>query len=867
MKKSALLLIAILTANTLAFASTYYGFKIGGVAVNSDNYKNVTGNYIKANYDGAYSVVYDPTTNTVTLDNVKIERTGSDNRCIFNENNSGLKVVIKNSCYFSSTTCAAIRIEANTTISGDTPDALLRVNCSDGDANCVYVVDGATLTLDHLFSQMYLTGNTNSTIEAKGNGEKLVVHHSRLTASSEGGSAIVDFAEVTSDNSLMLMDINSSSKQAVSNVSAFNISANPNPPVVGYANHISNVYEIHYTGTAQFSSGQKTFISGGSALKGQDIIITTYIYINSDIFPDQAFRGWLLNKFGSTISSAELITVRDIDFTTYPELRDVKNWEGIQYLPCLRSLDFRGGSANTFGDLTKCSDLTYLNCSQNNMTQDDWKTVMNNLPKVAGGKIYTFVSHAYNDGNVLPRRLHVATAYSRNWQVFTDRGEIRCDEDYTPIDRDFFPDYYFRKTLYELDFGSDCILYDSENKTLTEVKLPAVQTSTGSYAGQITDVTGIEYFTNMAKFTCEHNRLVSIDVSKNPKLKSLYCSSNRITAEGWDRIIENLHGNEIAIYGYLNGYSGDSNAKPTFIQVSEAKKKNCTLYYYLTSWQPYSDYVAINYNNFPDANFRKYLLSRDFGADERLYADEALTVDMMLIDVKGIADLTGIQYFPNLGYLRADGNKLEKLDLRDNTKLYDLSCDNNGMTELYLPESESLTRLSCNSNNLTSLDVSGHSKLRYLSANFNQLSSLKLGNNNVLEYLYCAVNQLKGEAMDQLIAELPSSIVEGEFHIINTNSAFTEGNEMTAEQVAAAIARGVTPYCYDGQKWVPYPIEQQFERGDVNEDGNINAGDVSALYSVILGTDITFAHNADLNNDGNVNAGDVSTLYELILAK
>lgn len=58
-----------------------------------------------------------------------------------------------------------------------------------------------------------------------------------------------------------------------------------------------------------------------------------------------------------------------------------------------------------------------------------------------------------------------------------------------------------------------------------------------------------------------------------------------------------------------------------------------------------------------------------------------------------------------------------------------------------------------------------------------------------------------------------------------------------------------------------------FDKGDVNEDGNINAGDVSALYSVILGTDLTFARNADLNDDGNVNAGDVSTLYELILAK
>ncbi len=54
--------------------------------------------------------------------------------------------------------------------------------------------------------------------------------------------------------------------------------------------------------------------------------------------------------------------------------------------------------------------------------------------------------------------------------------------------------------------------------------------------------------------------------------------------------------------------------------------------------------------------------------------------------------------------------------------------------------------------------------------------------------------------------------------------------------------------------WDPFP-------GDLNEDYEVNSGDVSALYNVILsgGTDY------DLNGDGTVNAGDISTLYQLIL--
>ena len=50
---------------------------------------------------------------------------------------------------------------------------------------------------------------------------------------------------------------------------------------------------------------------------------------------------------------------------------------------------------------------------------------------------------------------------------------------------------------------------------------------------------------------------------------------------------------------------------------------------------------------------------------------------------------------------------------------------------------------------------------------------------------------------------------------------------------------------------------------DLNADGNVNSGDVSALYTAILSgnTDTLY----DLNGDGNVNSGDVSALYTIIL--
>ncbi len=54
-------------------------------------------------------------------------------------------------------------------------------------------------------------------------------------------------------------------------------------------------------------------------------------------------------------------------------------------------------------------------------------------------------------------------------------------------------------------------------------------------------------------------------------------------------------------------------------------------------------------------------------------------------------------------------------------------------------------------------------------------------------------------------------------------------------------------------------------KGDLNGDGNVNVGDVSALYKAILAgsTDSKY----DINDDGNVNVGDVSALYKLILGQ
>ena len=129
--------------------------------------------------------------------------------------------------------------------------------------------------------------------------------------------------------------------------------------------------------------------------------------------------------------------------------------------------------------------------------------------------------------------------------------------------------------------------------------------------------------------------------------------------------------------------------------------------------------------------------------------------------------------------------------------------------------------------------------------------------------LNCELNNIKDARMDELIAKVPTSIVEGGFHLSNPcDPEIAEGNVITNAQVKAAYDRGVIPYRFDGREWVPF-VYTQYQKGDINHDGNVNTGDVSELYKAILNG--WSDPECDLNGDGSVNAGDVSAMYTIIL--
>jgi len=243
--------------------------------------------------------------------------------------------------------------------------------------------------------------------------------------------------------------------------------------------------------------------------------------------------------------------------------------------------------------------------------------------------------------------------------------------------------------------------------------------------------------------------------------------------------------------------------------------------------------IAINATNFPDENFRNYLLQQGYGQDGVLTEEEILGIKNLDVWSKSINSLNGIEYFTALTDLYCGGNKLTSLDVSKNTALVFLSCGNNQLTSLDVSKNTALTLLECGGNKLSSLDVSKNVELTYLACGVNQLTSLDvsmnsaltglicegnllsvidvsknkaltslrccnlqltaldLSNNSMLTTLICSSNIISGANMDNLINSLPvrEATNQGEIYVINLSDA-SEGNVCTKSQVAALKAKG-----------------------------------------------------------------------------
>lgn len=157
----------------------------------------------------------------------------------------------------------------------------------------------------------------------------------------------------------------------------------------------------------------------------------------------------------------------------------------------------------------------------------------------------------------------------------------------------------------------------------------------------------------------------------------------------------------------------------------------------------------------------------------------------------------------NLWHLSCENNQLTELNVSGCTSLSDLDCSCNQLTSIDVSTCAGLRSLACVQNLLTTLDVTNNSRLQSLECAANKLTRLDLSGCTELELLSCCNNQIKGEAMDSLVANLPTrNDFPGTLTILNKDFE-TEQNEMSSAQVAIAKSKGWEPLYWDAG-WKEY---------------------------------------------------------------
>ena len=397
----------------------------------------------------------------------------------------------------------------------------------------------------------------------------------------------------------------------------------------------------------------------------------------------------------------------------------------------------------------------------------------------------------------------------------TSEVVIEPTHDGIPIDAEHFPNATFRNyissTSANYDRDGDGYLSDDEISMVTWMNVASKN---------ISDLTGIEYFTAMTSLYCHNNPLGTLDLSGCKELRSLQCNgcqltslivpqsitsiqcyNNRIGFAAMNALIESLPNVSTGVFMVMLASGTDQNVC-TQGHVAAAQAKGWNVYN--SSNQAYSGAdIAINGTNFPDANFRSYI-SDNLDTDHNGELSQAEIAAVTVIDVRnmGINDLTGIGFFPYLKELycmntdEADNdNHLTSLDLSDNPELTYVGCGQNGtLASLNITNCAKLENLHCASNNLTTLDVTHNPKLWRIYCANNKLTTLNLSNNTALTNLICGENQLTSLDLSNNTALTYLSCYSNQLTSLNAsnNSALTylscSNNQLTSLNVSSYTA-------------------------------------------------------------------------------
>lgn len=407
----------------------------------------------------------------------------------------------------------------------------------------------------------------------------------------------------------------------------------------------------------------------------------------------------------------------------------------------------------------------------------------------------------------------------------TDKTIIISDNYVAILNSSYFPDQNFRTKLYNSYFNKGYI-----NST------DVINTTSLNVSGcNISDLTGLRYFTYLRNLNCSSNNLSSLPTLSNV-LTSLFCNNNQLTA------LPTLPSTIQTLYAGSNKFNG---------QLSITGKPNLT---------------TLDVSN----NTMITILNCSGNALTSLSYYGCTALKNLNCSSNNLSSLPTLPI--GLTNLYCNNNKLTSLpDLPDGLTVID--CSYNQLTSLPMLPSD-ISSLNVRGNLFTTLGIWGRTKLKYLDCSScsklttldcanNALTSLNIANCPALSLLQINNNQLKGEAMGNIISSLPtrSSSNPGTFRVLTANYD-GEGNVITTSQVELARNKYWYPLQWKDGAWSNIPVAVP---GDVNGDGYVSSADITTLYDYLLTNESSNLVNGDVDGDGNITSGDITAVYTILL--
>ena len=280
-----------------------------------------------------------------------------------------------------------------------------------------------------------------------------------------------------------------------------------------------------------------------------------------------------------------------------------------------------------------------------------------------------------------------------------------------------FRDYVSRKIDTREPFG---ILTPEEYMTVTsiDVNQAANRSRMGPPIPYIHDLTGIEYFRNLASLNLCENPVSGLDLSRLSRLRELLCDHCSLTEL------------DLSACPELVCLHCDSNLLHTLnlTGCTELEELFCD----------HNQLTALDISDCPKLIKCICRMNRLAALDISCNPE----LDWLFCSFNQLTGLN-LSGCPNLTSLECGNNLLEALDLSHNPKLDRLQCQTNLFRELDVSSCPALTFLACGDSILETLNTTGCGSLTWLYCGNNALTSMDLRTNSGLSVLDCAHNRLE----------------------------------------------------------------------------------------------------------------------------